>query len=101
MNSSASRLARTGPLRREGALGAAAFPSSPPSVIPDLSPRRRASAPQPASRPPSSETPMPRLRRRNRATVSGGSPALPDQGNPSSGARVAASLCPPGGCVRE
>ncbi|BAS97065.1 Os06g0251900, partial [Oryza sativa Japonica Group] len=42
MNSSASRLARTVPLRRAGPLGATAFPSSTPSAIPRSEPPPRA-----------------------------------------------------------
>nr|CAB3470202.1 unnamed protein product [Digitaria exilis] len=55
MNSSASRLARTGPRLREGALVAATFPSSPPSAITRSEP--------PAPR-PSSLDPDPPLARR-------------------------------------
>uniref|UniRef100_A0A0A9G6U3 Uncharacterized protein n=1 Tax=Arundo donax TaxID=35708 RepID=A0A0A9G6U3_ARUDO len=94
MNSSASMLALTGPLRRAGPLCAAAFPSSPPSAIPDLAPR--APAPAPGFRPGNTRRHLPR-----HAAQHGGphAPRPPDRGNPSSLRRRSASLV--AGCVCE
>ncbi|KAB8101974.1 hypothetical protein EE612_033123 [Oryza sativa] len=58
MNSSASRLARTVPLRRAGPLGATAFPSSTPSAIPRSEPPPRA-APGPNPQHPNPLPPHP------------------------------------------
>uniref|UniRef100_A0A0A8XPJ9 Uncharacterized protein n=1 Tax=Arundo donax TaxID=35708 RepID=A0A0A8XPJ9_ARUDO len=80
MNSSASRLARTGPLRRVGPLGAAAFPSSPPSAIPDLV--HRSPAPAPGFRRVGSGTTTPPPARRGQRGPP--APRPPDRGNPSS-----------------